>query len=88
MTMMTFKSVLTNNLVERALWTLAQAGSPLVTVDSLHIPVAYAPVVALVLSAVKTAVQQHVTAVTPTSVEAPSVQPSAEAAPSSSGDNV
>jgi len=42
--------------VRRAFWTLAQAAVGLVTVEALGIPVAYAAVVAMGLSAVKAAI--------------------------------
>lgn len=41
------------DLVERVAWTAAQAGLGVVTVEAAHLPVAYAPVIALVLAAVK-----------------------------------
>lgn len=45
------------NLIERGLWTLAQAALGFLTVELADLPVAYAPVVAAGLSFLKTAVQ-------------------------------
>jgi hypothetical protein len=41
------------DLGERVFWTAAQAGLAVVSVQALGIPVAYVPLVALVLSAAK-----------------------------------
>lgn len=48
------------DLLERVGWTAAQAGLGLVTVDALHIPVAYAAVVATLLAVAKGFVARHV----------------------------
>ena len=47
-------------LAERVLWTAAQAGLGLLTVEVLDVPVAWAPVVATVLAAVKGYVARRV----------------------------
>jgi hypothetical protein len=49
------------DLLERVGWTALQAGAGLLTVDSLHIPSAYAVPVAAVLAAVKGWIGKHVT---------------------------
>lgn len=56
-------NLLKNPVVERSLWTLAQAALGLVSVEALHIPVAYAPVVASGLAVLKNVVKEHLSAV-------------------------
>jgi len=51
------------DLAERALWTAVQAALSVVTVASLGVPVAVAPVVAAVLSVVKNWVKARLAAV-------------------------
>lgn len=49
---------MSKNLLERALWTLAQAAVGVVAVLAADVPVAYAPLVAAALSVVKTYVKE------------------------------
>lgn len=49
------------DLAERVGWTALQAAAGLLTVESLHIPTAYAVPVAAVLAAVKAWIAKHVT---------------------------
>lgn len=55
-------SKLTKNVIERGLWTLAQAAVAFAGVELVHVPVAYAPVIAAALSFVKNIVQEHLAA--------------------------
>lgn len=48
------------DLMERVAWTAVQAGLGLVTVESLHVPTAYAALVAAALAVVKGVVARHV----------------------------
>lgn len=48
------------DLMERVAWTAIQAGLGLVTVESLHVPTAYAALVAAALAVVKGVVARHV----------------------------
>lgn len=48
------------DLMERVAWTAVQAGLGLVTVESLHVPTAYAALVAAALAIVKGVVARHV----------------------------
>ena len=50
------------NIVERGLWTLAQAALGFLTVELADLPVAYAPMVAAALSFAKTFVQERLAA--------------------------
>lgn len=53
---------LTKNVIERGLWTLAQAAVAFAGVELAHVPVAYAPVIAAALSFVKNIVSEHLAA--------------------------
>lgn len=48
-----------SNLLERALWTLAQAAVGVGTVLLADVPVAYAPLVAAALSVAKTYIKER-----------------------------
>lgn len=48
------------DLSERVLWTAVQAGLGIITVESLHVPTAYAALVAAALAIVKGWVARHV----------------------------
>lgn len=48
------------DVIERVFWTAVQAGLGVVVVEQLDIPIAYAPLVAVVLAAVKSAVATRV----------------------------
>ena len=48
------------DILERVFWTAVQAGLGIVVVEQLDIPVAYAPIAAVVLAAIKAAVATRV----------------------------
>jgi hypothetical protein len=55
-------SKLSKNIVERGLWTLAQAALGFIAVELADVPVAYAPVVAAGLSFAKNLVAERLAA--------------------------
>lgn len=48
-----------SNLLERGLWTLAQSALAFIAVELADAPAAYAPLIAAVLSFVKTSIQER-----------------------------